>query len=386
MNLAHASDTIEIESSRRWTSIWKPGAHCGELDGVRGMAILLVTLYRFTKEIDSSAHPFLTQLRRFAPIGEKGVDLFFVLSGFLITAILLQSKLRSGYFRNFFVRRSLRIFPLYFAALVVCLWLIPSVFAVRDFDAPRAEQIYLWTYLTNVRMSWLNEWCFGPLDHFWSLAVEEHFYLVWPFVVFFLSDRALLRLSLALILLVGAVRTIAALDPELGIAINVFTLFRLDGLCCGAALAVILRQGLNPHRMEMIAKWSLPFLFAGAGAIAVLGTRLLGLANTLCPIICALMLGLLLTRPAGHWMSSVACSAYLRWLGKYSYGMYVVQLPLLSIITPSFVMGHLAIFTTNPLLINLAFIPTMLFLTMGLGFLTYHLLEKHFLKLKSAWA
>lgn len=97
-----------------------PGIHCPQLDGVRGLAILLVTFYRFAKEVESE-HSVLSWVERLAPIGGRGVDLFFVLSGFLITGILLQTKTRSGYFRNFFVRRSLRIFPLYFAALIFCI-------------------------------------------------------------------------------------------------------------------------------------------------------------------------------------------------------------------------------------------------------------------------
>jgi peptidoglycan/LPS O-acetylase OafA/YrhL len=308
-----------------------------------------------------------------------------VLSGFLITGILLHTKSRDGYFRNFFARRSLRIFPLYFTALAVCIWLIPNIISLPAFEVPRAEQGYLWTYMTNVRMSWMNAWCFGPLDHFWSLAVEEHFYLVWPFVVFCLSAKSLLRLSVALILLVGAARTVAATNPDLNVAVDVLTLFRLDGLCFGAALAVIMRQCVSPRRIELVAKWSLPILFTFAVVVTLLGKRLLGLSHSLCPAVWALLLGLLLTRPVGHWMSRIARLDFLRWLGKYSYGMYVVQLPLLSIITPRLVKDGLGTCTGNGLLVNLAFIPIMFSLTMLLGYLSYHLFEKHFLKLKHAW-
>ncbi len=390
VNIAQPSIEPERESvasaSVGKAGIWRPDAHCVELDGVRGMAILLVTLYRFVKEVDVEAHPILALASRLAPLGERGVDLFFVLSGFLITGILLQTKSREGYFRNFFVRRSLRIFPLYFTALAVCVWLIPTISALSAFEVPRAQQGYLWTYMTNIRMSWLNEWCFGPLDHFWSLAVEEHFYLVWPFVVFCLSPKSLLRLSVALILLVGAARTLAATRPELSVAVDVLTVFRLDGLCYGAALAVLMRQGLSARWMESIAKWTLPMMLAIAFIVAVLGKRLLGVSNSLCPAIWVVLLGLLLTRPFGHWMSRFARIDLLRWLGKYSYGMYVVQLPLLSIFTPSWVRDYLSGFTNNQLLTNIAFVPIMFSLTMLLGFLTYHLLEKHFLKLKRAWA
>jgi peptidoglycan/LPS O-acetylase OafA/YrhL len=265
------------------------------------------------------------------------------------------------------------------------LWVLPSIFSLSDFDAPRAQQVYLWTYLTNVRMSWLNAWCFGPLDHFWSLAVEEHFYLVWPFVVFFLSSKALLRLTVFLILVVGAARLLAIAKPELDVAIDVLTVFRLDGLCFGAALAVIMRQGFSASLIEKVAKWLLPILIGFLLIVAAVGKRLLGLPNSVCPATWAILLGLLLTRPVGHWMSHLAKMDFLRWLGKYSYGMYVVQLPLLSVITPRWVTDGLSTITTSRLLVYIAYVPIMFSLTMLLGFLTYHLLEKHFLRLKRAW-
>ena len=170
---------------------WSPNKHCLALDGVRGFAILAVTIYRICKELAPNSHPVVAFIQRITSPGMRGVDLFFVLSGFLITGILLYSKGRPNYFRNFMVRRALRIFPLYFLSLFLGLWIIPSVFSTHVFDMPRAEQFYLWTYTSNIRMSWLNGWCFGPFDHFWSLAVEEHFYLVWPAVVLFLSVRGL---------------------------------------------------------------------------------------------------------------------------------------------------------------------------------------------------
>jgi peptidoglycan/LPS O-acetylase OafA/YrhL len=118
---------------------WKPDTHCLALDGIRGSAILVVTLYRLCKELDPEAHPVLATIRRFAPIGERGVDLFFVLSGFLITGILLRTKNGPNYFRNFMTRRVLRIFPLYFLNLVVGLLVIPNLFSTKAFDQASRE-------------------------------------------------------------------------------------------------------------------------------------------------------------------------------------------------------------------------------------------------------
>ncbi len=391
MSSAHATQQLEnkiVDQQNVSTDVrfWNPSLHCKELDGVRGIAILMVTLYRFIREVDLEAHPLLALVRRFAPMGERGVDLFFVLSGFLITGILLKSKASDGYFRNFFVRRALRIFPLYFIALACCLWLIPRLGNFPAFEQPINEQLYLWTYLTNVRMSWLNEWCFGPLDHFWSLAVEEHFYLIWPFVVFGLSAKSLLRLSTILIVAVGLARTWAATDPSCSVAVNALTIFRLDGLCFGAVLATLFHQGLSVTTMNSVARKTLPLLIFLAFIVALLASRLLALPNSLCPALWAVLLGLLLTRPSAHWMPRIARLDFLCWLGKYSYGMYVVQLPLLAIITPVWVIDQLTGLTGNRLLASVVFVPMMFLLTMALGFTTYHLIEKHFLKLKSKWA
>jgi peptidoglycan/LPS O-acetylase OafA/YrhL len=378
-NMTSKSDTVG-------NTVWCAGQHCPELDGVRGLAILMVTLYRFMKEVDPAAHPILAVVHRFAPIGERGVDLFFVLSGFLITGILLQTKSRDGYFKKFFIRRSLRIFPLYFSALIFCLWIIPSIYSPTPFDKPQAEQIYLWTYMTNVRMSWLNEWNFGPLDHFWSLAVEEHFYLVWPFVVFFLSNKSLLRLSIAIITVVGIARMIASTQPQFDVAVNVLTVFRCDSLSFGALLAVILTSAVEPKRIETVSRWTLPPLILILIGITVIGKRLGTLPSSLCPAFWMITLAILLSRPTTHWMSKLARFGFLTWLGKYSYGMYVVQLPLVSLFTTRMVTGFFSSVFPNPLIVFLAYILFMFLVTMLLGYLSFHLLEKHFLKLKPKWS
>jgi peptidoglycan/LPS O-acetylase OafA/YrhL len=380
------SSNMTGKSTTVGNTVWCSGQHCPELDGVRGLAILMVTLYRFMKEVDPAAHPILATIHQFAPIGERGVDLFFVLSGFLITGILLQTKSRDGYFKKFFIRRSLRIFPLYFSALIICLWIIPSIYSPTPFDKPQAEQIYLWTYLTNVRMSLLNEWSFGPLDHFWSLAVEEHFYLVWPFVVFFLSNKSLLRLCVATIFLVGTARLVASTQQQFDVAVNVLTIFRCDSLCFGALLAVIVASAINPSRIEAVARWTIPPLVLSLIGVIVMGSRLGTLPSSLCPAFWTIAIAILLSRPLDHWMSKIARTKFLTWLGKYSYGMYVVQLPLASLLTTETVTEVLANAIPSPLGVYLTYILLMVLLTMVLGYLSFHLLEKHFLKLKPKWS
>ena len=181
-------------------TIWKPSTHLPSLDGVRGLAILSVTFYRFGNE---SIHAGNTTglLAKIIEAGESGVDLFFVLSGFLITGVLLDAKERSHFFLKFFLRRSLRIFPLYFASLAGLLILVPWWLGDKQpFREAYENQAFLWTYLTNIKMSYSNSWCFGNLDHFWSLAVEEHFYLIWPFAIYWLTAHQVFKLSVFLAL------------------------------------------------------------------------------------------------------------------------------------------------------------------------------------------
>src|SRR5690606_24037172 len=130
--------------------------------------------------------------------GTSGVELFFVLSGYLITRILLKARNKPNYFTNFYARRTLRIFPLYYFSIALVLFvLVPFVFPPDPSHQQLVErQGWLWTYCSNIPTSfgWFTlrgEWL--EFTHFWSLAVEEHFYLVWPAVVAWLPERQILR-------------------------------------------------------------------------------------------------------------------------------------------------------------------------------------------------
>src|SRR4051812_38390961 len=171
--------------------------HVPALDGLRGFAILLVLLLHFTPMGEASTK--IGAIGKWiASAGGIGVDLFFVLSGFLITGILLDAKGTPHFFRNFYARRTLRIFPLYYGVLFVCFILVPLFHPFNAEEQQVAhEQGWLWLYGTNIRESMSGaDWPFHrgwiSMDHFWSLAVEEHFYLVWPLAVFLLNRRAMI--------------------------------------------------------------------------------------------------------------------------------------------------------------------------------------------------
>jgi peptidoglycan/LPS O-acetylase OafA/YrhL len=216
-----------------------------ELDGLRGIAILLVLSWHFIGMlVDPNKGAMQYLAWRFLIFGQTGVDLFFVLSGFLIVGILIDNKNASNYFRAFYARRMLRILPPY-AVLVTCFWL-----CVRATDGRLAyyfdRQLPLWSLLTltqNWVMTSLNSLGSMSIGGTWSLAIEEQFYLVAPALILWLPGRWLAKALFA----IGAASIVARsacfyVYPENFTAPYVGTVFRLDGLCVGGLVAMACRD------------------------------------------------------------------------------------------------------------------------------------------------
>jgi peptidoglycan/LPS O-acetylase OafA/YrhL len=266
--------------------------------------------------------------------GQYGVDLFFVLSGFLITGILVDSRQKPDYFKNFYIRRVLRIFPLYYGVLAALFFLFPLVPAFRGptLETLGEHQLWAWLYGVNFFSALRGDWALPYIDHFWSLAVEEHFYLLWPFVVWVLGrrPRLLMGVSLGVVVLALLARIACSLAGVNAHALYVMTPFRLDGLALGGFLAVLWRQ---PGGRALLVR-ALPrvVLLTAVLFLARFGWSRLTSAGSsvLHPIRESLMtvfLGSLLVwalvsepRSAiGRFFSSRA----MVFLGTYSYGLYV---------------------------------------------------------------
>lgn len=280
-----------------------------QLDGLRALAILLTM----------AAHFLPQQLEQAIPWGPWGVRLFFVLSGFLITAILLRLRGDSAMFslRQFYARRFLRIFPVFYLALFVT--------AALNIRPVRATFWWHLTYLSNIYFA-QHGTITGPIAHFWSLAVEEQFYVVWPWLIVFLPLRWLRPAIVGTILLGPFSRLIGHAAGYNDISAGVFSTSSLDTLGMGALLALLsdARYGDQVRKNRLLA-WSLP---AGLGGAAVLITLHLALpANPAFFVLFDSMLALLFV-----WVVAKAADGsagrILEWspmveLGKISYGVYV---------------------------------------------------------------
>ena len=311
-------------------------AHLPALDGLRGVAVLLVILYHSLGEIRTASVGDLFQA------GWAGVDLFFVLSGFLITRILLQTRERGAYFRTFYVRRALRIWPLYFLLLAFAFGVMGRLLPAMAFDSER----YPWTiYALYLQNLWLPDFGPAPLNVTWSLAIEEQFYLVWPLLVFFLRPGQLRVLLWACVLLSPVARYAALREGISPYLVYTFPLFRLDGLALGGLLAVGVVDG--QHTAERLERWgqrlAAPALLTAFGLVTVFFNRghsihmpeaLVGAGGphfrtllvagvyTLWTAGFASLLGWVLTgRVRG--LDAVLQWRPLRFMGEVSYGLYL---------------------------------------------------------------
>jgi peptidoglycan/LPS O-acetylase OafA/YrhL len=353
------------------------------LDALRGGAIALVLAHRFNVTSDPASLParLTCALMEF---GWVGVQLFFVLSGFLITGILLDSRGHGGYYRAFFARRVLRIFPLYYAVLAAAFVVVPLFTGQQP--AGYQHQVWLWTYLSN----WVGPFGFAvaAFPHFWSLAVEEQFYLVWPFVVRVAEGRALPIVCALLVIAALASRIVLrALDVTVE-APYVWTICRVDALALGAMAAWALRVPSLAQafaaRPRALAIGTMALFFAGAVATrgyprVSVATQTIGYSILAWCSVVVLVLGVLAQARGGR-LAALLSPAPLRSLGKYSYAMYIFHVP----IHHQLGVRLLARFgqTHPPLAVTLVYCAAMSAVTYAAAVVSYHVYEKRFLALK----
>ena len=359
-------------------------AHIGALDGLRGIAILLVIPHN--ADIFSNSAAWLWPAALLAHAGWIGVQLFFVLSGFLITRNLLDSRDAGNYFRAFYWRRVLRIFPLYYLTLIAGLVLAPRISQLGSgAPASHQNQVWLWTFLSNWAQPLGLE--VSGFSHFWSLAIEEQFYLLWPGIVLLLAGPRLIWMCAGLVAVAFVSRLVLlhqGANPDM---VYMFTVCRMDALAIGAAAAVLELSGrctrwLGTHSRAALG-WSaavLIILAVTSHAYAVYDRTTLTIGYPLMAAAFAAVILVLAAQARGlaHWLNRLLSMGWLRSVGRYSFAMYVFHLPLLVIFGDQ--IRRVFAFTGSALPLVYALVAILL--SYVAGFLSYHLIEKHFLRLK----
>jgi len=285
-----------------------------QLDGVRGIAILLV-LFHNTGPLTA------LHLSALSTYGWMGVDLFFVLSGFLITGILLETKESEDYFRNFYARRCLRIWPLYFSLLIFMFVIIPrfdplQAHAILERSSPR------WAYpffLQNFFVAIPQE-AAGALGVTWSLAIEEQFYLIWALIVRLFSSTQLKRIAVAVILLSPPLRFFLGFH-HVDIYSNFFC--RLDGLMAGALFAMLVRsKAFVPGKHLALAGISLLVAITLAISAEHYSAQWFTFSMTTWASFSLIYLALF---SSWTWAQSLFRNRFLTYTGTISYGLYLLH-------------------------------------------------------------
>ena len=372
-------------------------AHIPVLDGVRGVAVLLVMTLHFAIMTPRTWGEGL--FSNVTGAGWAGVDLFFVLSGFLITGILYEARGGEGYFRNFYARRALRIFPLYYAYLFVLFVVLPLVHTASVTPDGETKQVWFWTYLGNIlfsRVGW--EGMPGYTTHLWSLAIEEQFYLVWPLCVFLLSRTRLIQLCIAMIAGAALLRVGLSISGAAPVASYAFTLARVDTLATGGLIALLARGEGGRAWLSRHAGWVLAVAAIAIALVTVsVGMRSGGRFTlpALDPVVqlvgySAIAVGfgaaltLVISSPASSVLHRALTTRPMIAFGKYSYALYLIHVPLRSLMSHELASrgGMLPRIAGSQIPAQVALIAIGIAASYLLALGTWNLFEKHFLALK----
>lgn len=373
----------------------KNTAHLPALDGVRGIAILLVLFTHLSSILRSN--PYLYSVLQ---VGWVGVDLFFVLSGFLITRILISTRQDERYYSRFYIRRGLRIWPLYFTYVLVIyagLHFVSQIGAVQRFaetsvwlqENPLSLSRPLIFYLLFIQ----NLVDFHDmLGVTWSLCIEEHFYLIWPVLAKHFSMRSLRKVLWIGFLLSPVVRLAyfflaehsGTSYPKIFAMMYHSTPFHLDSIIAGCLLGLYWIEWPEPARFRMHF-WVL--LAVGAVTFGSLlpflktDSFVSCFAFTALSILFAGVVGLALL----GWNHRVFVNPQLRYMGKISYGFYLIHEPIVSLFQSHPIL-HKIFHFHSVFLMELAGAICATGISLGLATLSWKLFEKPVLGLKDRLA
>lgn len=372
--------------------------HLPSLDGIRGLAILLVIAHNVQMLDAPQMHGAVALTQFLLNFGWIGVPLFFVLSGFLITGILLDGMGQAHGLRHFIVRRALRIFPLYYGALFLIFVLLPAIGVQPEmYRAQAPYQVWLWTYLSN----WTDAMGIGPMNlpHFWTLAVEEQFYLFWPLLVYALRDKGRIAIACVLIAIAAPIcRYVLFTKGYSTYIVYEWTICRVDSLAIGSLAALIWRMPqasawVKAHALKLglatLALVAAGFLWTHAYPRLSLHGMVEGYSILAIAFAVAIYAA---AKHDGHGCQTrtplwhrLLCLSPLQKVGKYSYGMYVIHKPLHDLFSQT-ALTHLGIQTSGHIFNACLHYVGLSLVTFVLAWLSYNLYEVHFLRLKRHFA
>ncbi len=377
--------TAAVAETKRGGSIERYPA----LDEVRGLAVVTATTYHcFLSTPSIGARRVDHWIDTLLPIATMSLDVFFVISGFLITLILCRTREADHTIRTFYYRRALRIIPLYYGFLAFA-WLFLRGLGPRAIGEPGAMK-WEWLFLTNVSFALEGGKHVGSLfPHFWSLAVEEHFYLIWPWVIVFASPKLFIRITLFLVVGSFVGRVILAANG-FAYASWLLTPTRLDGLALGSFVAL-----MHLHKSDVLRKWSRPLIAVVVLSILwVIGGQIFGVATAkarsltygtvtsplLGSLIAASLVGYLASRNSSRKASGIVGN-FLNSSARYSYGIYAVHIPIIVILFAKTNIKPSMPVDGYEFPYRLLFSLTVFTLSFIIGMCSWHFYEKQVLKL-----
>ncbi|HWU76407.1 MAG TPA: acyltransferase [Rhodanobacter sp.] len=354
------------------------------LDGLRGLAIIAVLLHNTTGiQVDASLADKLWTF--VVDAGWVGVQLFFVLSGFLITGILLRSRDKPHALRTFYTRRALRIFPLYYLFLLGRFLLVPLFLPLAAVSF--GKQLPFWLYLSN----WgdlLTSHPVVPMGHFWSLAVEEQFYLVWPALALIVPLRRFAWICGGIVLTALGFRIAMHLGSLPGQWMYESTITRADALAMGALVAIAFHDARGQEWFRRARKTIMVGACVGLACIMVFAhglSRFEWLVQTLGYSLLAVVFAWLVaecaTATPGGWRRWLALP-WLRLIGKYSYAIYIVHVPVKYVLVHYAAAHAIRIGAAQSIMRDMAFIALVGVISFVIAALTFIVIERPILRFK----
>ena len=348
------------------------------LDVIRGIAIILVVCYH--------VFPCLG----FFDFGWLGVDLFFVLSGFLITNILLISKNETDFFQKFYLRRTFRILPLYFLTLTLFFFIGGIIF---DQQSPtsvyyyyNSNQLYFWTFTQNVLFIINGLPAMPYLTHLWSLAIEMQFYLLWPYIIYLIRDEIKLLWFVGFIIIaVITTRCIIYLHYPQKVEFYYFnTITRIDTLLIGSLASLAIRF---PHKSNLNISYSFIsislflffFILISRGNIYLYDSISATIGYTIFAFLFSSIIYLISINKIRLNLRT-KYHKFLIFSGKISYGIYIFHLPVYLIVSTKFTLLPQT-FITNQYYSKLTVSFLSIIITYSLSILSYFLFEAPFQRL-----